>query len=283
MESLNSALAGAGLPPTFWTLPLSGGHPGIWAVDLWAAGVLEGAGASDDHFDLVGCPQLDEVPPTGGAIESGLPAVRTPAGKVMHLWVFWDTVPDPPSSSLPPIIHTAFDRAKLPAPLIFTSPSSINEFTDATIVNFPTWLWIDSSVWKTVIATATGGGLVATVWATPWNVTWRSAWNLPEAQDDPERGITLVPESLDLVCEGPGTPYEESLPAAVQASACAAIFTQSSFGTYQRLEASISWQIHWALSDTVGVVGGEGVFADSVSSSTRPLRVLQVESVITQG
>jgi hypothetical protein len=61
------------------------------------------------------------------------------------------------------------------------------------------------------------------------------------------------------------------------------VFTQSSFGTYQPLQASISWQVDWALSDGAGVVGGEGELGGSASSATRPLRVLQVESVITQG
>jgi hypothetical protein len=61
------------------------------------------------------------------------------------------------------------------------------------------------------------------------------------------------------------------------------VFTQSTFGTYQPLEATISWQVDWALSDGAGVVGGEGLLADSASSAARPLRVLQVESVITQG
>jgi hypothetical protein len=60
------------------------------------------------------------------------------------------------------------------------------------------------------------------------------------------------------------------------------VFTQSTFGTYQPLGASISWQVDWALSNESGVVGGEGLLADSVTSATRPLRVLQVESVITQ-
>jgi hypothetical protein len=282
MTALDAALANAGLPASFWDVPRSGGHPGIWAVDLWAAALLERADAAD-HFDLVACPSPDQVPPNGGGVDSAIPPAKTPSGKVMQLWVFWDTVPDPPPSDLPPLIHVALARAKLPAPLIATSPSSINDLEDATIVNFPTWLWIAASAWRTVRATATGGGLVATVWATPASVTWQSGWNLPVPSDDPEQGVTLFPESLDLVCEGPGTPYDGSLQAAAQRSACEATFTQSSFGTYQQLEASISWRIHWALSDDAGVVGGEGFFADSVTRSARPLRVLQVESVVTQG
>jgi len=219
----------------------------------------------------------------GGGVESGLPPARTPSGKVTHLWIFWDTVPDPPVSDLPPLIHTALARARLPVPVLFTSPSSIDEFGDATIVNFPTWLWIEASSWKTIRATATGGGLMATVWATPISVTWRAAWNFPAPEDDPEGGVTLVPEVVDLACDGPGQPYSGTLGVSAQPSACEAMFTQSTFGTYQSLEASISWRLHWALSDYSGIVGGEGFFGDSMTTGSRPLRVLQVESVITQG
>ena len=282
LSSLNAALAGAGFPASFWTPPRAGGYPGIWSVDLWAAALLKDAGSSD-HFDVVACPSPDEVPPTGGYVEANVPSVGTATGKVMYLWIFWDTVPDPPSSDLPPLIYEALAKAALPSPVISTSPSSIDEFTDATIVNFPTWLWVRPSAWRTVTARAVGGGLVATVWATPMSVTWRAAWSFPEPGDDPEGGITFSPESLDLVCAGPGASYSESLTSAEPPSACESVFTQSTFGTYQPLEATISWQVDWALSDGAGVVGGEGLLADSASSAARPLRVLQVESVITQG
>ena len=282
MSNLNSALANAGLPAIFWTAPRGGGYPGIWTIDLWGAALLRRA-ESSDHFDVVACPTPGQVPTGGGAVESDLPSARTPTGKVMYVWIFWDTVPDPSSSNLPPLINAALARAKLPSPIISTSPSSIDQFKDATIVNFPTWLWIHARAWTMVKATAAGGGLVATAWATPMNVTWRAEWSFPDPRDDPEGGVTFEPESLDLVCPGPGSSYEGSLSPAAQATACESIFSQSTFGTYQGLEASISWQVNWALSDDAGVVGGEGLLANSVTSATRPLRVLQVESVITQG
>ena len=281
LTGLNNALAGAGLPASFWTPPRGGGYPGIWSVDLWGA-ALSKAAQSSDHFDLVACPRSDQVPPTGDDVESDMPPAASTTGEVMHLWIFWDTVPDPSASSLPPLVYDALAKAKLPAPIISTSPWSIDEITDSTIVNFPTWLWINASAWRTVTATAAGGGLVATVWATPTNVTWRSDWDFPDPRDDPEGGITLSPESLNLVCSGPGASYRASLSPAAQSTACESVFTQSTFGTYQPLGASISWQVDWALSNESGVVGGEGLLADSVTSATRPLRVLQVESVITQ-
>ena len=280
LSSLNAALAGAGLPADYWTPPRAGGYPGIWSVELWATALLKGA-ASSDHFDVVACPNPGEVPRGGGYIEADVPPGAGATGKVMYLWIYWDTVPDPTASGLPPLIYEALARAVLPSPIISTSPASIDAFSDATIVNFPTWLWIRPSAWRTVSATASGGGLVATVWATPMSLTWRAGWSFPEPGDDPEGGVTLAPEDLDLVCAGPGVPYDESLAPTAQASACQGVFTQSTFGTDQALEASISWRVGWALSDVAGIVGGEGLLGDSVSSATRPLRVLQVESVLT--
>jgi len=280
LSSLNAALAGAGLPAGYWTPPRAGGYPGIWSVELWATTLLKGA-ASSDHFDVVACPNPGEVPPDGGYIEADMPPAAGATGKVMYLWIYWDTVPDPAASGLPPLIYEALARAVLPSPIISTSPSSIDAFSDATIVNFPTWLWIQPSAWRTVTATASGGGLVATVWATPMSLTWRAGWSFSEPGDDPEGGVTLAPEDLDLACAGPGASYDESLAPTAQASACQCVFTQSTFGTDQALEASISWQVDWALSDVAGIVGGEGRLGDSASSATRPLRVLQVESVLT--
>lgn len=279
---LNGALGNAGLPSSFWTAPLGGGHPGIWGVDAWATRVAKGAPAWA-HFDLVACPQPDQVPPTGGDVESSFPVVVTPGGQPMHLWVFWDTVPDPAPGHLPPLIGEAFASALLPSPSISTAPASINGIADATIVNLPTYLWINPSAWRTVSATAAGGGLVATVWATPLRVVWQAAWDFPNPADDPQGGVTLAPEVLDLTCPGPGAPSSDGSGSLSEGAACESTFTQSTFGTSQRLVASIVWQVHWALSDSAGVVGGEGLLPDSVTASVRPLRVLQVESVITNG
>ncbi len=200
MTGLNSALAGAGLPASFWTPPRGGGYPGIWSVDLWGAAISKRA-ESSDHFDLVACPSPGQVPPAGGDLESNMPPARTATGELMYLWIFWDTVPDPPVSNLPPLIYEALARADLPSPVISTSPSSIDEFTDTTIVNFPTWLWIDAPDWRTVTAVAAGGGLVATVWATPMSVTWRARVGLLRAARGPGgRGHVLSREPRPRVC-----------------------------------------------------------------------------------
>jgi hypothetical protein len=47
--------------------------------------------------------------------------------------------------------------------------------------------------------------------------------------------------------------------------------------------ASVTWDVSWALSDAAGVVGGEGSLGIMVTTGTRSLRVMQVESVISNG
>lgn len=277
---LDALLSGAGLPASFWTLGRGGDHHGIWGVDLWAANRLTGAPAGA-HFDVVACPEATQVPANGGEVESDLPAVVAPSGRLVHLWLFFDTVPDPPGGELPPLIGEAWAAARLAVPTVETSPETVAGVADATVVNLATWLWIEPAAWHLVSATAAGGGEVATVWAVPVAVDWHAAWSLPSPGDDPEGGVTLAPELLALSCPGPGTPFTAA--GAPGASACTATFDQSTFGTVQTLTASILWQVHWALSNAAGVVGGEGTLPAAVTTGRRALRVLQIESVVTSG
>jgi hypothetical protein len=198
------------------------------------------------------------------------------------VWLYWDTVPDPPAGGIPGILGEAFDKAHLPSPAIGTSPSEVGGVPDSTVVNLPTWLWVDPGQWRTYRAEATGGGYVATVWATPVDVTWTADWSFPSGADDPEGGTTFGPEQLDQVCDGPGSVYEPDA-GGDQSTNCSFTFTQSSFGTDQSLRAEMKWDVSWALSNAGGVVGGEGSLGTVLTTGTRPLRVLQVESVISSG
>ncbi|MGA2209656.1 MAG: hypothetical protein ABSH30_08475 [Acidimicrobiales bacterium] len=280
LARLDSGLSEASLPVSFWKRPDGGGHPGIWGVDQWAIGLLR-QGTATDHFDLVACPESGQVPATGGDVESNVPLAHPPKREPLFVWIFWDTVPDPPSGNLPGIIGEAYDRTPVPSPAIGTSPSEVGGVADATVVNLPTWLWVEPGIWHTTAATASGGGYVATVWAVPVSVTWMAGWDFPSASDDPEGGTTFGPEVLNEVCDGPGSVYDPGAPG--QSTDCSFVFTQSSFGTDQRLEAAVTWDVSWALSDAAGVVGGEGSLGDMVTIGTRALRVMQVESVISSG
>ena len=277
LANLAAGLSEASLPLSFWQQPDGGGHPGIWGVDEWASGLLSRAKATD-HFDLVACPDGAQVPPTSGDVEADLPRAFPPLGPPLYVWLFFDTVPDPPTGRLPGIVGRAFDEAALPKPIIGTSPSVVGGIPDSTVVNVATWLWVDPESWHTYRATASGGGYVATVWADPVSVTWTAAWDFSSPAEDPEGGITFAPEVLDEVCDGPGVLYDQAN--ASQQPACAFDFTQSSFGTRQRLTASVTWEVWWALSSPTGIVGGEGSLGLAHLRASEGLRVLQVESVI---
>jgi len=280
LANLDGGLSEASLPLSFWEEPDGGGHPGIWGVNQWASSLM-GQSNADDHFDLVACPSSNQVPPTSADVEADLPLAYPPSSPPLHVWLFWDTVPDPPSGSLPGIIGEAYNETHLPAPVIGTSPSDVGGVADSTVVNLATWMWVDPARWHVYSAVASGGGYVASVWAVPISVTWKAAWNFPSPADDPEGGTTFGPEVLDQVCAGPGTVYNPRIRG--QTTACSFDFTQSSFGRNENLQASVSWDVSWALSDAAGIVGGEGSLGTIATTAIRSLRVLQVESVISDG
>jgi hypothetical protein len=184
---------------------------------------------------------------------------------------------------LPPIVGRAFKEVRVPDPEPELAPPSVDGISHATAVNLPTWFWIAPGEWHDVVARAVGGGLVATVWATPVEVTWQSGWDLPLSSDDPEDGVTLGPESLDLTCTGPGTAYDAAEPFSDQSSSCSFVFTQSSFGLYEPLAVHIVWSVTWGLADAAGVVGGEGSLRAITTATVTPLRVVQIESVAAPG
>jgi hypothetical protein len=277
-----AALEQSGLPATFWQVPQSGGHPGIWGVLRWSA--AEAAHSRPgDHFDLVGCPDSAQVPANGGDVESSFPEARLPDGHPIWLWAFYDRVPDPPAGALPGVVEKAYRRVGLPEPAPRTSPSRVGGITRSTVVNVSTWLWIDPSIWHTYAATAQAGPIVATAWAYPEAVSWQADWNFPAPSEDPEHSTTLAPEHLRLVCDGPGTPYRPAVPLGAQSTGCSAVFAEPTLGTRQPLRATVTWVVHWAVSSTAGVVGGEGLLPPVTSSRAVPLRVMQVESIIERG
>ncbi|MGH9170424.1 MAG: hypothetical protein ACRD0Z_06085 [Acidimicrobiales bacterium] len=282
ISDLNTGLSEASLPLSFWQVKDSGGHPGIWGVDQWGESELGDAGAPTDHFDLVACPTAGQVPVGAPDVQPNIPQATPPGGSPLYVWVFWDTVPDPPVGGLPGVVSVARGLTHLPPPTVETSPSSVGGHADATVVNLPTWLWIDASIWHSKSATASAGGLTATVWAIPQSVRWQARWDYWLSSQDRQGGTTFGPEVLDQVCDGPGSVYQVDGPAD-QATSCSFDFTQSTFGNSAELSASITWDVYWALSDAAGVVGGEGSLGQVVTTSGRSLRVLQVESVITDG
>ncbi len=284
LSDMTSALATAGLPAWFWPVSNSGYGPGAYQVIKWAIRIREAQGSKSEpgaHFDIVACPSPGMVPGMLGNAYTQLPVATPPSGQPEYVWIYWDVVPDPGSPGTFPEIGRAYQSVPLPALAIDTSPSTIDGIPHASVVNFPTWLWLEPQEWQTLEATATGGGLTATVWATPVSVTWTASWDFTSPAQDPQQAVNQLPTALDLECDGPGTPYGLGASPTAPSPTCGTTFTQSTFGKSTTLTATVKWSVTWSLVGTGGIVGGEGTLAPIIRTATVPLRVVQIESVVS--
>jgi hypothetical protein len=170
-------------------------------------------------------------------------------------------VPVPPSA----LAQQAFDSLTLPAPAIVLNPASFS------VVNLPSWLWVDPESWHTFRATATAGGVSATAIAFPVEVSWSMG------------------DGHTVVCDGPGTPYRPAISPEAQSTTCSYTYLTSSSGLPSpdgnsnddafKVTATITWTVTWTAT---GAPGGGGL-PPLHTSSTVPVRVEQVEAVGTAG
>jgi hypothetical protein len=135
----------------------------------------------------------------------------------------------------------ALQYTSLPEPAIGMSPPADR----GAVVNVPLWLWVNSQAWNPTVATATIDGVTVTTMARPDRVVW----NLGNGDE--------------VVCDGPGTPYDPARPEADQHSDCTYLFRQA--GTFT-ITATLEWHVTWT---AVGVAGGGdlGVVRRSASAT----------------
>jgi hypothetical protein len=136
-------------------------------------------------------------------------------------------------------------------------------------VDLATWFWLDPSIWRAESVTATAGPVSATAVARPIAVVWTTG------------------DGGRVVCDGPGTAYVVSLPAASQNTACSYDYPDTSAGQLTLdgdpddgmyvVTATVEWSVSWS---SIGVAGG-GSLPTLYTSSSSLLRVVQVESVNT--
>ena len=120
------------------------------------------------------------------------------------------------------------------------------------------WLWIDPAGWHAVTASRTLGAELVSVTATPDSVTWR---------------LTDSPEDGQVVCNGPGKPYNASLPPEAQATDCRYDYRHATAdGT---VTATVNWQVNWFAT---GPIEAAGSWQQATSASTS-VRVVGAESV----
>lgn len=175
-------------------------------------------------------------------------------------------IPDGAASTTPAIdpyslALQAESNLRLPVPSPqFNPPRS-------SVVNLATWLWISPATWHPFTVTATVGSVSAIAVATPEWVGWSMG------------------DGGSVACSGPGTPFDPGEPVGEQSTPCAYAYAISSAGQPSpdgmpdddsfTVVVTIHWSVSWVAR---GAVGG-GSLPGLTTSSSRPLRVEQVESV----
>lgn len=125
------------------------------------------------------------------------------------------------------VARKALTYDKLPDPAIGMSPPA----EQGAVVNIPVWFWVNGDGWSPTAASATIDGLTVVTTATPERVAW------------------TVSGGGEVVCDGPGVPYDPARPEAEQRSDCTYLFEQA--GTFT-VTATVEWRARWT------VVGGSG-------------------------
>lgn len=167
----------------------------------------------------------------------------TSPGTATVIWV--------PQRTDPQVLaEKAVREADLPTPAVVTNPS----VDQPLLVNLPTWLALDPAAWAPVDVSASAGGVTVTAVAVPERVVWD------------------LGNSEQLTCDGPGSVYDRSRPAAGQAPMCSYTYRQP--GQY-RITATVEWRVTW---QAVGVPGG-GDLGVARRSNTVPVRVTEVQTV----
>ncbi len=202
--------------------------------------------------------------PTPGAWYS-VTCVDTESGTQVTQTV-WITSSQP--TATPPVNPYALavqaeNSIALPDPSIHLDPWA------TSVVNLATWLWVDPAIWHGESVTASAGTVTATAVARPVAVVWSTG------------------DGGSVTCAGPGIAYEPSEPATWQTTDCSHVYTDSSAGQPSpdgnpddgafTVTATVVWSVSWT---STGVAGG-GALPTLYTTSSVPLRVVQVESVNT--
>jgi hypothetical protein len=173
---------------------------------------------------------------------------------------YWQYAPgDPvnPGPDLAALARQAFDEVPLTFPVPVTSPAIDIE----QITGLPTWLWIDPGGWAELSAQAEVAGFWVEVAATPQRVTWDMG------------------DGHEVTCDGPGTPYDPTVPDGDQSTDCSHVYqyvsTDQPGGQYTA-SVTVVWSVDWEAS-----TGATGVLADASRTTTFGLTVGERQAVVT--
>lgn len=169
-------------------------------------------------------------------------------GSIMNRFFQFD--PAQPAISAFALALAAQSTLVLPFPVPRTNPARDQD----QLVGIDTWLWVDPATWQPVTASASIPGLSATVIATPTRVVWAMGDDQPP-----------------VVCDGPGTPYDTSLPESAQSTDCRHLYQVRD--VYEA-SATIEYTITWSASNGEG-----GTLAGAGRTTQFPMSVAERQAV----
>ena len=123
------------------------------------------------------------------------------------------------------------------------------------LVNVAAWLWVSPAGWHPLTATASAGPVTTTATATPTKVVWDMG------------------DGSAVTCDGPGTPYDPSSPAAT--TTCSD--TWSTAGTYT-VTATTYWSVSWSAT---GAAGGGSLGVQAGPAAEVTVHVVQSQAINT--
>ena len=184
----------------------------------------------------------------------GLTCRDASGNEVVNRVVRYDPATSAPAVDPEVLAQEAAARLAVSPPQVVLSPKvGLNQITQ-----LPTYMWVTN--WGPDSASASVPGVTATVTAAPTKVTWNMG------------------NGDQVVCNGPGTPFDFSRPEESQATDCSYTYRHSSTGqpggVYQ-VSATMSYDVSWTAE---GAPGG-GALPDVSATETFPVRVIEIHAV----
>jgi hypothetical protein len=242
-----------------------GGHTDPWA-EVGVPGEA-GSGGSTRGSGSVIC-LLYDVPSIETPYEVGIQPVRDPAPGGTYVLICTNAAGEEIRNEI--IVYqpgvTVVDAAALAAyayrdlPLGLPSVSLSPPADADQLVGIATWLWVDAGPWSARRATASVPGLSATVIATPDRLVWRPG------------------DGNEVVCPGPGVPYDPARPADGQRTDCSHTYQRSSGrepGGRFTAEVQLVWRVTWESSN-----GRRGSLPDAWRGVRVPVRVVERQAAV---
>lgn len=173
----------------------------------------------------------------------------------------WAGPPDPAAPGGPRvIIDPAALAQQAENELVLAEPEVRLNPAEDQIAQLASWLWLEGG-WAEQSASASAGPVTSTVTATPQRVRWSMG------------------NGDEVVCGGPGTPYEPRFAATPEATDCSYTYRHSSAGQpgdAYPVTVTVEYDLTWA---AVGAPGG-GDLGVAEQSATLPVRVSELQALV---